>query len=91
MPGLNASRSQCLNRIGGRRHEGAAREDNTELLKSIFFSFLEGLDDFGMKNRILRQKLCPEPVGNVWKPEIWSKNVTMYFNHRGRLLTPGEG
>ena len=27
MPGLNASRHQCLNEIGGRRHEGAARED----------------------------------------------------------------
>ena len=27
MPGLDVSRSQCLNKIGGRRHEGAARED----------------------------------------------------------------
>ena len=27
MPGLNASGHQCLNGIGGRRHEGAARED----------------------------------------------------------------
>ena len=27
MPGLNASRPQCLNAIGGRRHEAAGRED----------------------------------------------------------------
>ena len=27
MPGLNASRPQCLKKIWGRRHEGAARED----------------------------------------------------------------
>ena len=34
MPGLNASGHQCLNGIGGRRHEGAAREDNLLLKDS---------------------------------------------------------
>ena len=36
-------------------------------------SFLEGLGDFGMKNRILRQKLCPEPAGELGNPKFGQK------------------
>ena len=55
-------------------------------------SFLEGLGDFGMKNQILRQKLCPEPAGKLWKPKCWLKNVKkgIFFKKNNTILVTEE-
>ena len=42
-------------------------------------SFLEGLGGFGLKIRILREKLCPKLAGKLWKPKCWSKKVKNSF------------
>ena len=50
-----------------------------------FSHLVEAQGYFGLQNRVLGEKLCPEPVGNVWSlkttPKYKEKHVFHFFRN----------